>query len=70
MTFLEQFETELAGYLETGKDTPFIVRYASEKILESYRNGIKAGKEGKTVIRDGKSRRRYAPDAPFPKKHE
>ena len=34
------------------------VRWVSEKILESYRNGITAGRKGETVIRNGKSRRR------------
>jgi hypothetical protein len=59
MTFIQQFETELNKKLEDGTDnTLAIVRWATEKVLESYRNGIKAGREGKQVIRDGKSRRR------------
>lgn len=58
MSYITEFEQELSRKLtssETGED---IVRWVSEKVLESYRNGIKAGREGKTVIRDGKSRRR------------
>ena len=38
-------------------DTADIVRWASEKILESYRNGITAGLQGATVKRPGTSRR-------------
>jgi hypothetical protein len=62
MTFIQQFETELTQKLENGTDnTLAIVRWASEKVLESYRNGITAGKKGTQVIRKGQSRR------PFPK---
>lgn len=44
MTFIEQFERALARMLDSGSaDTAEIVRWASEKILESYRNGITAG---------------------------
>jgi len=59
MTFIEQFEHELASQIESGTvDTESIVRFASEKVLESYRNGITAGQKGATVKRQGKSRRR------------
>ena len=39
------------------EDTDTLVRWVSEKLLESYRNGITAGRKGATVIRHGKSRR-------------
>lgn len=58
MSYISEFEQELARKLtssETGED---IVRWVSEKVLESYRNGIKAGQKGTQVIRDGKSRRK------------
>lgn len=59
MTFIQQFEAELTQKLENGTDnTVTIVRWASEKVLESYRNGITAGKKGTQVIRKGESRRR------------
>jgi hypothetical protein len=62
MTYLQQFEAELTAKLENGTDnTTAIVRWVSEKVLESYRNGITAGQKGAQVIRQGKSRR------PFPK---
>lgn len=62
MTFIEQFERQLAGMMETEQDVSRIIRWASEKVLESYRNGIKAGRDGVTVKRDGKSRRRVIVD--------
>jgi hypothetical protein len=46
---------------ETGEA---IVRWVSEKVLESYRNGITAGQKGATVKRQGLSRR------PFPRRAE
>ena len=64
MTFIQQFETELAQKLDNGTDnTLAIVRWASEKVLESYRNGITAGKKGAQVIRKGQSRRRFPEQA-------
>ena len=58
MSYIQQFETELAQKLESAESTAVIVRWVSEKILESYRNGITAGQNGVQVIRKGKSRRR------------
>lgn len=58
MTYIEQFEAELVKKLEGAKDTATIVRWVSEKVLESYRNGITAGQKGAQVIRSGKTRRR------------
>lgn len=54
MTFIQQFETELNKKLEDGTDnTLAIVRWASEKVLASYRNGIAAGQKGAKVIHKG-----------------
>jgi len=59
MSYIETFEVELAAKLEGGTgDTASIVRWVSEKVLESYRNGITAGQKGATVKRQGQSRRR------------
>lgn len=58
MTFIEEFERELLRRLESGDGSSAIVRWASEKVLESYRNGITAGQKGATVKRKGRSRRR------------
>ena len=58
MSYIQQFETELAQKLEGAESTAVIVRWVSEKILESYRNGITAGQKGVRVIRKGQSRRR------------
>ena len=58
MTYIEQFEVEFAKKLDSAEDTASIVRWTSEKVLESYRNGITAGQKGVQVIRKGQSRRR------------
>lgn len=61
MTYLQEFEAELMKKLNGPEDTASIVRWVSEKVLESYRNGITAGQNGTQVIRKGKSRRRGFP---------
>ena len=61
MTYIEQFEAELLKKLNGAEDTASIVRWVSEKVLESYRNGITAGQKGAQVIRKGKSRRGGVP---------
>lgn len=64
MSYLEQFEAELFAKIEHGtEDTAAIVRWVSEKVLESYRNGITAGQNGAKVSRQGKSRRPFPPRA-------
>jgi hypothetical protein len=64
MTYIQQFEAELAQKLDNGTDnTTAIVRWVSEKVLESYRNGITAGQKGTQVIRKGQSRRRFPQQA-------
>ena len=63
MSYIETFEHELTVKLESGtEDTASIVRWVSEKVLESYRNGITAGHKGAIVKRQGQSRR------PFPRR--
>jgi hypothetical protein len=63
MSYIETFEQELAAKLEGATEsTEEIVRWVSEKVLESYRNGITAGQKGAVVKRQGQSRRRgYVP---------
>ena len=59
MSYIETFEVELVQKLEGGTEsTAEIVRWVSEKVLESYRNGITAGQKGTQVKRQGQSRRR------------
>jgi len=58
MSYIKQFETELSAKLESAEETAAIVRWVSERVLESYRNGITAGQKGAKVIRKGESRRR------------
>jgi hypothetical protein len=61
MTYIQQFDAELLKKLNSSEDTATIARWISEKVLESYRNGITAGQKGAQVIRKGKSRRRGFP---------
>lgn len=61
MTYIEQFEAELAKRLERAEDTATIIRWVSEKVLDRYRNGITAGQKGAQVIHKRKSRRRGFP---------
>ncbi len=65
MSYIQRFDEELLRKLESGtEDSESIVRWVSEKVLESYRNGITAGQKGATVARKGQSRRRgYSPQA-------
>jgi hypothetical protein len=58
MSYINEFEQELKSKLNSTEGEESIVRWVSEKVLESYRNGIKAGQKGQQVIRDGKSRRK------------
>jgi len=64
MSYIETFDAELAAKLESGtEDTASIVRWVSEKVLESYRNGITAGQKGATVKRQSKSSQSIPPQA-------
>jgi len=58
---MEQFESELVKKLQGKEDTAAVIRWICEKHLQSYKNGITAGKNGKNVIRQGESRRRGIP---------
>jgi hypothetical protein len=58
MSYIEAFEQELIAKLNGKEDEASVVRWVSEKVLESYRNGITAGQKGATVKRKGQSRRR------------
>jgi hypothetical protein len=63
MNYLSEFEQTLARKLVSNETADAIVRWVSEEVLKSYRNGIKAGKNGAEVKRDGKSRRPFPPQA-------
>ena len=58
MSYIKEFEAVLSKKLNGNEDTASIVRWVSERVLESYRNGITAGQKGETVKRQGESRRR------------
>ena len=55
MSYIQQFEAELEAKLNGSEDSASIVRWVSEKVLESYRNGITAGQKGGQVIRKPQS---------------
>ena len=57
MSYIDNFETELANKLASGEESGSVIRWVSEKVLQSYRNGIAAGQKGEQVIRKGQSRR-------------
>lgn len=58
MSYIQEFEAELMVKLGSSTESSeAIVRWVSEKVLESYRNGIVAGQKGATVKRQGESRR-------------
>ena len=61
MSYISDFETELTKKLIGNETADSVVRWVSEKVLESYRNGITAGQKGAQVIRKGQSRRRSFP---------
>ena len=46
-SYIETFEQELIAKLNGNEDEGAIVRWVSEKVLESYRNGITAGQKGR-----------------------
>jgi hypothetical protein len=58
MSYIADFEAELREKFDGPEDTDTIARWVTEKLLESYRNGITAGQKGEQVIRKGESRRR------------
>jgi hypothetical protein len=61
MSYITEFEAELTKKLISSETAESVVRWVSEKVLESYRNGITAGRNGTTVKRQGESRRRDVP---------
>lgn len=58
MSYIDTFEKELVAKLDGKEDTATVVRWITERVIESYRNGITAGQKGATVKRKGESRRR------------
>ncbi len=62
MSYIEQFEQELVAKLNGSEDTASIVRWVSEKVLESFKNGVIAGRKRATVARQGQGRRQDSSD--------
>ena len=45
MSYIKEFEQQLADKLNRNEDKASIVSWVSEKVLESYKHGIIAGKK-------------------------
>jgi len=58
MSYITEFEAELRKRFDEAQDEEVLFKWISEKVLESYKNGITAGQKGGQVIRKGESRRR------------
>jgi hypothetical protein len=56
MSYIEQFEQELISKLNGKEETAAIVRWVSEKVLESFKHGIATGQKKAMVSRKGESR--------------
>jgi hypothetical protein len=55
--YIERFETELERLLKGPSEAEAIVKWASDKVFESYRNGVEVGKNARHA---GKPRRKEA----------
>jgi len=49
MTYLEKFEAEFIKKFDGDQSLESIAKWVSGKLLESYKNGITAGRKGETV---------------------
>ena len=58
MAYMQEFVAELRRQYNEAHDEEVFLRWVSEKVLESYKNGIKAGQNGAVVKRNGQSRGR------------
>ena len=56
MSYIEQFEQELIVKLNTKEDNAAVVRWVSQKVLESFKHGIATGQKKAAVSRKGHSR--------------
>jgi len=56
MSYITDFETELSKKLASSETSESIVRWVSERLLQSYKNGIIAGRKGETAKGQEKSR--------------
>jgi hypothetical protein len=46
MSYIKEFEAELAKKVQSTEDPAAIAKWVSEKVLESYKNGLAAGRKG------------------------
>jgi len=62
MSYLNEFEQELKGKLLSAETDESIIRWVTEKLLQSYRDGVRSGQRATVRIERGKSR----PQGSFP----
>lgn len=48
MSYIKGFETELAKQLQSGMDQAALTKWVADKIVESYKNGLAAGRKRKS----------------------
>jgi hypothetical protein len=65
MSYMDDLERDLVGVLENAPDQKMVVNYVKNKLLESYRNGLTAGKKG---FPDKMSAGYYGARAPRPRR--
>jgi hypothetical protein len=57
MSYIKEFEAELAKQLQSGMDQATLTKWLSDKILESYKNGVVAGKRAAAILGQAKPRK-------------
>jgi len=65
MSYMDDFERDLVGVLENAPDQKTVVNFVKNKLLESYRKGLAAGKKG---LPDGMPAGYYGARAPRPRR--
>ena len=61
MNYMTQFQNELANKLSLQEHPRTIVEWVCGKMLESYKNGLAAGRKRAAVNRQGKNRSNGSP---------
>lgn len=58
MSYMQELEAQMREQFKDAQSEEVFFRWVVQKVLESYKNGIKAGQKGAVVKRNGKSRGR------------
>ncbi|HWX22423.1 MAG TPA: hypothetical protein VN578_21185 [Candidatus Binatia bacterium] len=49
MSYIKEFEADLVKKFESGEDWAALAKWVSDKVLESYKNGVAAGRKRKSA---------------------